>query len=213
LDQGFYSQVDTVPELAARIAANTPPLPPPSAPPAPVKSRPEPEPQTILTPIQLEPTELLIVQVYRHAEPETKMAIRKLFRVLPLADEDTIGDLIHSLCRAINERVPLTVASSPAGHHFTPTEQALLSQFRTKKLSIQRLILLAADCANALPEDDERDPLTGCTGQELRLIQSFRNGSPVLRKAISLVASDDVEHAAQPVGDKNIGSESAVRHG
>ena len=213
LDQGFYSQVDTAPELAAPIAANAPPpqqqQPQPSAPPPPAKSRQEPQP--ILTPIRLEATELLIVQVYRHAEPETKMAIRKLFRVLPLADEDTIGDLIHSLCRAINERVPLTVAAPPSEHHFTPTEQALLNQFRAKKPSVQKLILLAADCADALPDDEERDPLTGCIGQELRLIQSFRDGSPVLRKAIILAVSDDAEHAVQHPVDKNIAAEQAMR--
>lgn len=153
----------------------------------------------------LDPTEQQLLQAYRQGAPETQAALRKLMRVLPLADEAAIGDQIHMLCRAINERLPLTLVSSNPPERFTPTEQALLTQFRARKPSIQRLVLLAADCATPLPDDEAWDNANACTRQEWRLLQCYRDGSAALRQAIILAASyDDSSDNSKIVSSKHV---------
>jgi hypothetical protein len=157
----------------------------------------------------LDPVEQSLLDGYRSADPATQNALRKIVRVMRIADEETIEELAQQFCRAVNERLPLRVAAAPDIDltAFAIDEQRLLLGFRGLKPGLQRVVRHAAHCANVLPDDDEIDSDTGCTRLELRLVAQYRTSTPAVQRAIlrAAIPSDSTDNYSQEINVANAG--------
>lgn len=130
--------------------------------------------------------ELAILQSYRNAGPVAKAAIRKIMRVMLVADEASISEQAHTFCRAVNEQMQMTLTMTPQiiDAAFDEAELMLLGNFRASNPSVRRMVLAGANCAEPQDDDAHIDRDTGCTLQELRLIQAYRAGSTPFKNTL-----------------------------
>lgn len=147
----------------------------------------------------LDPMEQSLLDAYRTADPATQNALRKIVRVIRIADEATIEELAHQFCRAVNEQLPLRVAAAPDIDlaAFAIDEQRLLLGFRGLKPALQRVVRHAAHCANVLPDDDDIDSETGCTRLQLRLVAQYRASTAAVQRAILRAAIPSDNYPAE----------------
>jgi hypothetical protein len=143
----------------------------------------------------LDEHEMNIIQTYRHADPATQAAIRKILRVLNVADEALIAEQAHTFCRAVNDQVQLRLVVTPSinAAAFNELETMLLGSFRASDPRSRRLILTGGDCIEPRDDDEELDPETGCTLLELRLVKNFRDGSLPFRRTLLRLAEVETE--------------------
>ena len=139
----------------------------------------------------LDEGELSMVHTYRQAGPITKAAIRKILRVMLVADEAAISEQAHTFCRAVNEQMQMSLVITPQINDaaFDELELMLLGNFRACSARVKRLVLAGADCVEPRDDDAEIDRDTGCTLQELRLINQYRNGSTPFRHTLLRLVS------------------------
>jgi transcriptional regulator with XRE-family HTH domain len=123
--------------------------------------------------------EQVLIKAYRLAQKNAQQAMLGICRMLPMADEHTVCELAHTVCKSIAQKIPVVLVTDcdvmGGGADFDDDEQLLAKAFRSAPSQIRRVILAAADCP------DEH------AGVE-QLIQCYRSASTSLRKSIRAAA-------------------------